>query len=159
MAQQVVPVLSGVPQDHLLSPVGISRPCFSFTRFVVVQCLLKKNKYLTLPHSLKTTSTSVQILFVHVSPTIINKFCIVLYCIVMPWRIPFAPNYSTLEKSVFLLLRPIPRSQMILWHSSFSKKTQLKVFFCFFLVGGGGGRVFKIRTPWHNVPNGASQYT
>ena len=27
---------------HLLRPVGTSPPCFSFTRFIVEQCLLKK---------------------------------------------------------------------------------------------------------------------
>ena len=30
---------------HLLRPVGTSPPCFSFTRFIVEQCLLKKDKY------------------------------------------------------------------------------------------------------------------
>ena len=36
--------------DHLLRPIGISPPFFSFTRFIVEQCLLKK-KYMTPAHS------------------------------------------------------------------------------------------------------------
>ena len=42
---------------HLLRPVGTSPPCFSFTRFIVEQCLLK-DKYMTPAHSLKTTRSS-----------------------------------------------------------------------------------------------------
>ena len=38
---------------HILSP-----PCFSFTRFIVEQCLLKKDKYMTPAQSLKTTRSS-----------------------------------------------------------------------------------------------------
>ena len=36
---------------HLLRPIGIGDPFFSFTRFIVVQCVLKKNKCLTPAHS------------------------------------------------------------------------------------------------------------
>ena len=43
---------------HLLRPGGTSPPCFSFTRFIVEQSLLKKNKYMTPAHSLKTTRSS-----------------------------------------------------------------------------------------------------
>ena len=41
---------------HLLRPGGTSPPCFSFTRFIVEQCILKK--YMTPAHSLKTTRSS-----------------------------------------------------------------------------------------------------
>ena len=37
---------------------GTSPPCFSFKRFIVEQCLLKKDKYMTPAHSLKTTRSS-----------------------------------------------------------------------------------------------------
>ena len=51
---------------HLLRPGGTSPPCFSFTRFIVEQSLLKhcgavsieKDKYTTPAHSLKTTRSS-----------------------------------------------------------------------------------------------------
>ena len=43
---------------HLLRPGGISPSCFSFTRFIVEQCLLKKNKFMIPAHSLKTTRSS-----------------------------------------------------------------------------------------------------
>ena len=40
---------------HLWRPGGTSPPSFSFTRFIVEQCLLKKTKYMTPAHALKTT--------------------------------------------------------------------------------------------------------
>ena len=42
---------------HLLRPEGTSPPCFSFTRFIVEQCLLKKTSIWP-AHSLKTTRSS-----------------------------------------------------------------------------------------------------
>ena len=44
--------------DHLLRPVGISPPYFSFTRFIMEQCPLKKDKYMTPAYSSKTTRSS-----------------------------------------------------------------------------------------------------
>ena len=44
--------------DYLLRPGGTSPPCFTFIRFIVEQCLLKKTSIMTPAHSLKTTRSS-----------------------------------------------------------------------------------------------------
>ena len=124
---------------HLLRPVGISPTCFSFIRFIVEQCLLKKNKYITHAHSLKTTRSSHSAQYCRY-----QTYSAALKTLV-------TPNYSTLEYPVSFCDQYPQRS---FGHSS-SSQNIAKSLPLFFFGGGGGG--LQNRTPWHNVSNGASQ--
>ena len=130
---------------YLLRPGGTSPPCFSFTRFIVEQCLLKKDKYMTPDHSLKTTrslhsaqyrrhQTYSDALKNSLSPELfhIGIFCIFLW--------------------------PIPSPQKSLGHSLFKQKFSQKFFclfvcFCFYFI-----RISKSALPGVMLKYERSQY-
>ena len=128
---------------HLLRLEGTSPPCFSFTRFIVEQCLLKKDKYtcMTPAHSLGTTRSPHSAQYRRhqtYSDALKNSFPPELFHIGI----------------VCLLLWQIPSPQRSLGHSLFMQKSSQKflcffVLFCFlccccFLFYQN----FQIRTPW-----------
>ena len=105
---------------HLLRPVGTSPPCFSFTRFIVEQCLLKKTKYMTPANSLKTTRSSHSAQYRRhqtYSDALKNSFSPELFHIGI----------------VCLLLWQMPSPQRSLGHSLFKQKFSQK-FLCFFVL-------------------------
>ena len=101
---------------HLLRPVGICPPCFSFIRYIV-----EKDKYLTPAHSLKSTRSSHSAQYCRYqtySDALKNSF------------------FPGLFRSgiIFLLRWSISRLLRSLGHSSFSQKHSRKIFLvCFFL--------------------------
>ena len=132
---------------HLLKPAGIGPPCSSLIRYILV---LKKNKYLTPAHSLKSTRAS------HSAQ----------YCRYQTYSDALKNSFSTElfhSGMVFLLRLSIPRLLRSLGHSSISQNTAERFFLFFFL------HVFclvfvlffvlfmfffsvksQIRTPWRN---------
>ena len=120
---------------HLLRP---GPPCFSFTRFIVEQCILKKDKYMTPAHSLKTTRSSHSAQYRRhqtYSDALKNSF---------------PPNYSILEECA------LSSPQRNSGHSSFKQKLSQKflwVFFVcyFFYFFFFFYQNFKISTPWCNA--------
>ena len=84
---------------HLLRPGGTSPPCFSFTRIIVELCLLKKSKYMTPAHRLKTTRSSHSAQY-HRHQTYNDALK----------NFPFPPELYHIGK-VCLLLWPIPSPQ------------------------------------------------
>ena len=106
---------------HFMMPGGTSPPCFSFTRFIVEQCLLKKTSkwplliVWNLPgHHIVLNTTDTR----HT---------------VMPWRIPSSPELFHIG-IVCLLLWPVSSPQRSLGHSLFKQKFSQKFlyFFCCF---------------------------
>ena len=141
---------------HLFRPVGISSSCFSFTRFFVDYCLLKKTSIWPLLNVRKLPGH-------HIVLNIVDS-----RHAVMRWKL-FPPELF-LIRIICLLLRPIPRPRRSLGHYSFVKNTAKGLFLCFlgvrfffFFFWGGGLSLgvflsnFKICTPWHKVQNWASQ--
>ena len=114
---------------HLLRPGWTSPPCFSFTRFIVEQCLLKK-----------TTSKWPLLTVWKLAGHLIVLNTADTRHTVMPWRIPFSPELFHIG-IVCLLLWPLPSPQRSLGHSLFKQKFSQKFlwffllfFFCFFFV-------------------------
>ena len=105
--------------DHLLRPVGTSPPCFSFTRFIVEKCLLKKTSIWPLLIVWKLPGHHI-VLNTDIRHT------------VMPWRILFSPELFHIG-IVCLLLWQMPSPQRSLGHSLFKQKFSQK-FLCFFCV-------------------------
>ena len=104
---------------HLLRPRGTSPPCFFFTRFIVEQCLLKKDNYMSPAHSLKTTRSSHSAQYQRhqtYSDALKNSFTLELFHIGI----------------VCLLLWPIPSPHRSLGHSLFKQKFSPIFFFVFF---------------------------
>ena len=133
---------------HLLRPVGTSPPCFSFTRFIVEQCLLKKTSIWPLLIVWKLPGHHI----VHNTADTRHT--------VMPWRILFSPVLFHIG-IVCLLLWQMPSPQRSLGHSLFKQKFSQKFlcFLCFFfcvfcfLIYQN----FQIRTPWCNAHIWANQ--
>ena len=77
---------------HLLRPGGNSPPCFSFTRFIVEQCLLEKRSIWPLLTVWKLPGHHIVLNTADTRHT------------VMPWRIPFSPrtipHWNSLSPSV-----------------------------------------------------------
>ena len=99
---------------------------------------IEKDKYMTTPHSSKTTRSSHSAQYCGhqiYSDALNNSFSPELF-------------YNGI---LCLLLWPIPGLQRTLGYSSFSQNTAN--FFCCCWGGGGFLQNFKIRTPWHNVQN------
>ena len=105
---------------HLLRPGGTSPPCFSFTRFIVEQCLLKKTSIWPLLTVWKLPGHHIVLNTTDTRHT------------VMPWRILFPPELFHIG-IVCLLLWPIFSPQRSLGHSLFKQKISQK-FLCFFLL-------------------------
>ena len=105
---------------HLLRPGGTSPPCFSFTRFIVEQCLLKKTNIWPLLTVWKLPGHHIVLNTADTRHT------------VMPWRIPFPPKLFLIG-IVCLFLWPIPSPQRSLGHSFFKQKFSQR-FLCFFCV-------------------------
>ena len=135
---------------HLLRPVGTSPPCFSFTRFIVEQCLLKKTSIWPLLIVWKLPGHHIVLNTADTRHT------------VMPWRIPFSPELFHIG-IVCLLLWQMPSPQRSLGHSLFKQKFSQKffvffvfflcfVFFCFLFYQN-----FQIRIPWCNAHLWANQ--
>ena len=89
---------------HLLRPIGISTPCFSFTRFIVEQCLLQETSIWPLLTVGKLPGHHIVLNIVDTRHT------------VMPWRIPVSPQLFHIG-IVSLLLWQMPRPQRSLGHS------------------------------------------
>ena len=104
---------------HLSRPGGTSRSCFSFTRFIVEQCLLKKDKYMTPSHSLQTTRSS------HGAQYRRHQ----IYSDALKNSFPPPPELFHIG-IVCLLLWQIPSPQRSLGHSLFKQKFSQK-FLCF----------------------------
>ena len=107
---------------HLLRPVGTSPPCFSFIRFIVEQCLLKKTSIWPLLIVWKLPGHHIVLNTADTRHT------------VMPWRILFSPELFLIG-IVCLLLWQMPSPQRSLGHSLFKQKFSQKFlcfFFCFF---------------------------
>ena len=111
-------------KGHLLRPGEIGPSCFSFTKFIVEQCQLKKTSIWPLLTVWKLPGH-------HIVLNIAGT-----RHIVMPWRIPFSPKLFHIG-IVCLLLWPISCPQRILGHSLFKQKFSQKFlwffFFCCFL--------------------------
>ena len=105
---------------HLLRPGGTSPPCFSFTRFIVEQSLLKKTSIWPLLTVWNLPGHHIVLNTADIRHT------------VMPWRIPFSPELFHIG-IVCLLLWQIPSPQRSLGHSLFKQKFRQK-FLCFFCV-------------------------
>ena len=104
---------------HLLRPRGTSPPCFSFSRFIVEQCLLKKTSFPA--HSLKTTRSSYSAQYPRhqtYSDALKNSF--------------FPKLFHT--GIVCLLLWPMSSPQRSSGHSLFKKKIKPKFFYVFFVL-------------------------
>ena len=108
-------------EPYLLRPGGTSPPCFSFTRFIVEQSLLKKTSIWPLLTVWKLPGHHIVLNTADTRHT------------VMPWRIPFSPKLFHIG-IVCLLLWQIPSPQRSLWHFLFKQKFSQKFlcFFCFF---------------------------
>ena len=104
---------------HLLRPGGTSPPCFSFTRFIVEQCLLKKTNIWPLLTVWKLPGHHIVLNTADTRHT------------VMPWRIPFSAELFLIG-IVCLLLWPIPSPQRSLGHSLFKQKFSQRFFFVLF---------------------------
>ena len=139
---------------HLLRPGGTSPPCFSFTRFIVEQSLLKKTSIWPLLTVWKLPGHHIVLNTADTRHT------------VMPWRIPFSPELFHIGV-VVLLLWQIPSPQRSLGHSLFKQKFSQKFFLCFFCVVLFFLCCFcflfyqnvQIRTPWCNAHEWANQYS
>ena len=103
---------------HLLRPGGTSPPCFSFTRFIVDQCLLKKTSIWPLLTVWKLRGHHIVLNTADTRHT------------VKPWRVPFSRELFHIG-IVCLLLWQIPSPQRSLGHSLFKQKFSQK--FLFFL--------------------------
>ena len=126
--------------SHLLRPRWTSPPCFSFTRFIMEQCLLKMTSKWPLLTVWKLPGQHIVLNTADTRHT------------VMPWRIPFSPELFHIG-IVCLLLCSIPSTQRSLGHSLFKQKISQKCFecvfccyFCLFFT-----KSFKISTPWRNA--------
>ena len=108
---------------HLLRPGGISPPCFSFTRSIVEQCLLKKDKYMPPAHSLKTARSS------HSAQYRRHQ----TYSDALKYSSP-PPAELFHVGIVCLLLWPISSPLRSLGHSLFKTKIRPNVFVCVFFV-------------------------
>ena len=108
---------------HLLRPGGTSPPCFSFTRFIVEQCLLKKTSIWTLLTVCKLPGHHIVLNIADTRHT------------VMPWRIPPTPELFHIGIAC-LLLWPIPSPQRSLRHSLFKQKFSQNClcFLCCFVL-------------------------
>ena len=106
---------------HLLRPVGTSPPCFSSTRFIVEQCLLKKTSIWPLLIVWKLPGHHIVLNIADTRHT------------VMPWRILFSPVLFHIW-IVCRLLWQMPSPQRSLGHSLFKQKFSQKFlcFLCFF---------------------------
>ena len=104
---------------HPLRPGGTSPPCFSFTWFIVNQCLLKKTSIWPLLTVWKLPGHHIVLNTADTRHT------------AMPWRIPFSPELFHIG-IVCLLLWQIPSPQRSLGHSLFKQKFSQSfcVFFC-----------------------------
>ena len=133
-----------------LRPLGTSPPCFSFTRFIVEQCLLKKTSIWPLLIVWKLPGHHI------VLNTADSRHT------VMPWRILFSPELFHIG-IVCLLLWQMPSPQRSLGHSLLKQKFSQKflcffcvVFLCVFFVFLFYQN-FQIRTPWCNAHVWANQ--
>ena len=107
---------------HLLWPGGTSTPCFSFTRFIVEPCLLKKkNKYMTPAHSLKTTRPSHSVQYRR-HQTYIDTL-----------NPPPSPELFDIGMACPLLW-PISSPQRGLWYSLFKQKFNQNVLLLLFYI-------------------------
>ena len=98
-------------------PEGTSPPCFSFTRFILEQCLLKKTSIWPLLTVWKLPGHHIVLNTADTRHT------------VMPWRIPFSPELFHIG-IVCLLLWQIPSPQRSLGYSLFKQKFSQKIL-CF----------------------------
>ena len=129
---------------HLLRPGGTSPPSFSFTRFIVEQCLLKKTIIWPLLTVLKLPGHHIVLNTADTRHTL------------MPWRIPFfprtIPHWNSLSPSV-ANNQSTEEFRALLFKQKFSQK--FLCFFCCFvfcvLFVFLFYQNFQIRTPWCNA--------